>query len=131
MPPADHAQRVIIRSHATNILHLLASAHVPSSGNARASDEAGAAATEDHATNQRSGDRPRQDQLQHEPERQNRARSENVVLQALTSHPMMQRLEAMVEMYDQGGKTARANQGDQYAGHTQGKRPDALFRGVL
>ena len=41
---------------------------------------------------------------------------------------MMQRLEAMVEMYDQEGKTARANQVDQYAGHTQGKRPDALFR---
>ena len=69
--------------------------------------------------------------LQHEHERQNRARSENVVLQASASHPMMQRLEAMVEMYDQEGKTARANQEDQYAGHTQGKRPDALFRGVL
>ena len=37
----------------------------------------------------------------------------------------------MVEMYDQEGKTARANQVDQNAGHTQGKRPDALFRGVL
>ena len=36
---------------------------------------------------------------------------------------MMQRLEAMVEMYDQEVKTARANQGDQYVGHTQGKRP--------
>ena len=69
--------------------------------------------------------------LHHEQERQNRTRSENVVLQASASHPMMQRLEAMVEMYDQEGKTARANQGDQYAGHTQGKRPDALFRGVL
>ena len=69
--------------------------------------------------------------LQHEQERQNRARSENVVLQASVSHPMMQRLEAMVEMYDREGKTARANQGDQYVGHTQGKRPDALFRGVL
>ena len=69
--------------------------------------------------------------LQHEQERQNRARSENVVLQASASHPMMQRLEAMLEMYDQDGKTARANQGDQYVGHTQGKRPDALFRGVL
>ena len=69
--------------------------------------------------------------LQHEQERQNRARSENVVLQASASHPMMQRLEAMVEMYDQEGKTARANQGDQYAGHTQWKRPDALLRGVL
>ena len=44
---------------------------------------------------------------------------------------MMQRLEAMVEMYDQEVKTARANQGDKYVGHTQGKRPDALFRGVL
>ena len=45
---------------------------------------------------------------------------------------MMQRLDAMVEMYDQEeGKHARANQGEQYAGHTQGKRPDALFRGVL
>ena len=37
----------------------------------------------------------------------------------------------MVEMYDQEGKTARVNQWDQYPGHTQGKRPDALFRGVL
>ena len=45
---------------ATNILHLLANAHVRSSGYASASDEADAAATEDHATNQRSGDRPRQ-----------------------------------------------------------------------
>ena len=62
--------------------------------------------------------------LQHEQERQNRAPSENVVLQASASHPMMQRLEALVEMYDQEEKTARAN-------HTQGKRPDALFRGVL
>ena len=69
--------------------------------------------------------------LQHEQERQNRARSENVVLQASASHPMMQRLKAMVEMHDPEGKTARANQGDQYAGHTQGKRLDALFRGVL
>ena len=56
--------------------------------------------------------------LQHEQERQNRAQSENVVLQASASQPMMQRLEAMVEMYDQEGKTARANQGDQYVGHT-------------
>ena len=48
---------------------------------------------------------------QHERERQNRAQSENVVLQASASHPMIQRLEAMVEMYDQEGITARANQG--------------------
>ena len=60
VPPADHAQGVTIRSHATNILHFLASAHVRSSGYAGASDETGAAATEDHATNQRSDDRPRQ-----------------------------------------------------------------------
>ena len=39
--------------------------------------------------------------LQHEQERQNRVRSENVVLQASASHPMMQGLEAMVEMYRQ------------------------------
>ena len=58
VPPADHAQRVIIRNQATNILHLLASAHFRSSGYASASDEAAAAVTEDHATNQRSGDRP-------------------------------------------------------------------------
>ena len=32
VPPADHAQGVTIRSQATNILHLLASAHVRSSG---------------------------------------------------------------------------------------------------
>ena len=69
--------------------------------------------------------------LPHEQERQNRARSENVVLQASASHPMMQRLEAMVEMYEQEGKTTRANQGNHYTGHPQGKRPDALFRGVL
>ena len=42
VPPADHAQRVIIRGHATNILHLLASAHVRPNGYASASDEAGA-----------------------------------------------------------------------------------------
>ena len=69
--------------------------------------------------------------LQHEQERQNRARSENVVLQASTSHPVMHRLEAVDEMYDQEGNTAGANQGEKYAGHTQGKRPDALFRRVL
>ena len=60
VPPADHAQGVTIRSHATNIFDLLASAHVRSSGFAGASDETGAAATEDHATNQRSDVRPRQ-----------------------------------------------------------------------
>ena len=60
VPPAGHAQGVTIRSHSTNILHLLASAHVRSSGYAGASDETSAAATEDHATNQRSDDRPRQ-----------------------------------------------------------------------
>ena len=69
--------------------------------------------------------------LQHEQERQNRARSENVVLQASASHPVMHRLEAVDEMYDQEGNTAGANQGEKYAGRTQGKRPDALFRGVL
>ena len=60
VPPGDHAQGVTIRSHATNILHLLASAHVRSSGYVGASDETSAAATEDHATNQRSDDRSRQ-----------------------------------------------------------------------
>ena len=44
------SQGVTIRSHATNTLHTLASAHVRSSGYAGASDETGAAATEDHAT---------------------------------------------------------------------------------
>ena len=82
-----------IRSHATNILHLLASAHVRSSGYAS-----------EQRTTQPTSDlmiAPAKLTLQHEQERQDRARSENVVLQASASHPMMQRLEVMVEMYRQ------------------------------
>ena len=37
----------------------------------------------------------------------------------------------MTEMYEQEGKNTRISQGDHYAGHPEGKRPDALFRGVL
>ena len=47
VPLTGHSQEVTIRSHATDILHLLASAHVRSSGYAVASDETGAEATED------------------------------------------------------------------------------------
>ena len=99
VPPTVHAQAVTVRNPATDILQFLASAHVCSSIDLMI---ALAKLT-----------------LQYEQERQNRARSENFVL------------EAMVGMYEQEGKTTRANQGDHYAGHPQGKRPDALFRGVL
>ena len=58
VPLAGHAPEVTIRSHATDVLQLLASAHVRSSG--YTSDETSSAAAEDHATNQRSDDSPRQ-----------------------------------------------------------------------
>ena len=60
VPLPVHAQEVTNRSHTTEKLQLLASAHVRSSGCAGASERTGATATEDHATNQRSDDRPRQ-----------------------------------------------------------------------
>ena len=131
VPPADHAQRVIIRSHATNMLHLLASAHVRSSGYASASDEAGAAATEHHATNQRSGDRPRQAHIAArtrtpEPSSERECRTPGVCVS-----PDDAETRSLGRVVRSRRKTTRANQGDQYAGHTRGKRPDALFRGVL
>ena len=121
VPPADHAQRVIIRNQATE--------KTSSPCQSPCSLQRLALQTKPVQQPQRTT-QPTSDlvialaklTLQHEQERHNRARSENVVLQASASHPMMQRLEAMVEMYDQEGKKARANQEDQYVGHTQGKR---------
>ena len=55
VPLAGHAQEVTIRSHATDVLQLLASGH--------ASNETSSAAADDHTTNQRSDDRPRQAHL--------------------------------------------------------------------
>ena len=131
VPPADHAQRVIIRNQATNILHFLASAHVRSSGYPSASEEAGAAATEDHATNQRSGDRPCQAHIAArartpEPSTKRKCRAPGVRVSPDDAETRSHGRDVRSR-----GEKARANQEDQYVGHTQGKRPDALFREVL
>ena len=64
----------------------------------------------------------------HEQDRQNRARSENLVLQGSVDHPLFWRLSATAEHYDQEGRATRRKQG---ADHLQRKSPDALFRAVL
>ena len=131
VPPADHAQRVIIRCHATNILHLLASAHVRSSGYAGASDEAGAATTEDHATNQRSGDRPCQAHIAARARTPERSTERKCRAPGVRVSPDDAETRSHGRDLRSRWENGESQPGDQNVGHTQGKRPDALFRGVL
>ena len=68
--------------------------------------------------------------LQHEQERQNRARRE-----CCSSGVRVSPDDAETRSYGRDVRSRRENSesqpGGQYAGHTQGKQPDALFRGVL
>ena len=107
VPPADHAQRVITGNQAkqTYFISLPALMFAPAATLALQTKPV----QQPQRTTQPTSDLVialAKLTLQHEQERQNRARSENIVLQASASHPMMQRLEAMDEMYDQEEKTA-------------------------
>ena len=66
--------------------------------------------------------------LQHEFERMATARAENVALEFEANSEIMLAMEASKEAYGAEGEKARKTSGDQFKGHLEGKKPDAMFR---
>ena len=65
--------------------------------------------------------------LQHEFDRMATARSENIVLEFEASSETMVAMDASKTAYVVEGERARKINGDQYRGHPEGKKPDAIF----
>ena len=66
--------------------------------------------------------------LQHEFERMATARAENVALEFEANSETMVAMEASKEANGAEGEEARKTSGDQFKGHPEGKKPDAMFR---
>ena len=66
--------------------------------------------------------------LQHEFERMATARAENIASEFEASSETMVAMEASKTAYEAEGEKARKISGDQYKGHPEGKKPDAMFR---
>lgn len=67
--------------------------------------------------------------LQLEGERRSHARDDNFVVQYAQGGPLDEALKYTVQQYEETGRKAREGEG--FMGHPEGKRPDALFRGLL
>ena len=69
--------------------------------------------------------------LQHESERRAHARDDNVVFSMPSSGELAKELQWAADKYAETGAQLKKEQGENYKGHPNGKKPDAMFASLL
>ena len=69
--------------------------------------------------------------LQHESERRAHARDDNAVFSMPSSGELAKELQWAADKYAETGAQLKKEQGENYKGHPNGKKPDAMFASLL